>query len=65
MERFNNKLTISCIRLSDDNRHFVVAFEGGIVQINNAYSGTILYNKAEENKIDLEHEVANLDFFSK
>ena len=65
MANFSSKHPISCIRLSQDNKHFVVAFEGGTMQINNAYSGTLLFNKTEESKIDLEHEVANLGFFCK
>ena len=65
MANFSSKNAISCIKLSNDNKHFVVAFEGGSMQINNAYSGTLLYNKTEESKINLEHEVANLSFFTK
>ena len=65
MANFTSAHPISCVRLSSDNKHFVVAFEGGSMQINNAYSGTLLYNKTEESKINLEHEVANLSFFGK
>ena len=54
LDRFRTSHKISCIKLSRDNRTFVTAFEGGTVQINNAYSGAILYNKTEDSKIDLE-----------
>ena len=39
---------------------------GGTVQINNIYSGAVLYNKAEENMLDLgPQEISNLAFFHK
>lgn len=43
-----------------------VALNGGNVQINNIYSGTVLYNKATENQMDLSpFEVTDLAFFHK
>ena len=42
-----------------------MAFENGYVQLNNIYSGAVLYNKAVENEIDLGQEISDLAFFHK
>ena len=65
LEKFRTKYHIQTMTLSDDCRVFVVALQGGVLQLNNAYSGAIMYNKAYENVIDLENEVACLSFFRK
>ena len=65
LDKFKTRYHISTMKLSDDNRVFVVALQGGILQLNNAYSGAILYNKAYENMIEIENEVAGLSFFRK
>ena len=43
-----------------------MAFNGGCIQMNNIFSGAVLYNKAAENMIDLgPHEISDLAFFHK
>ena len=43
-------------------KYLLVAYEKGLVQVNNLYSGALIYNEAEPMRI--ENEVANLRFFS-
>jgi len=40
----------------------LVAFEGGVVQIHNVYSGEIIFNKVAEESLRVDHEVANMAF---
>ena len=39
-----------------------MAFEGGVVQIHNLYSGEILFNKLLEDSLRLQHEASNIMF---
>ena len=61
---FQSKMKITCARVSKDFKNLFVAFENGIVQINNLYSGSILYNKSLENQVVLDNEVASFGLFS-
>ena len=63
--KFKTKGVIQTIKLSNDCKVFAVALQGGKVQINNAQSGAVLYNKAQEHQIDIENEVSTLRFFKK
>ena len=44
-EDFKSRLKIQRATLSECNKILVVSFEGGLIQVNNVYSGAILYNK--------------------
>jgi len=46
------------------NNYLLIAFQGGLVQIYNVYSGAVLYNKKEQQNLNLGIEVANLAFFN-
>lgn len=54
------------MKLCSDKAVIAVAFNGGQIQLNNIYSGTVLFNKAAENMLDLgPQEVSDLAFFHK
>lgn len=44
-------------------RQLYVALEGGYLQVNNIYSGAIIYNKSVEDNLKLEHEISDILFF--
>jgi len=49
---------------ADDMLKFlVVCFEGGEIQINNLYTGALVYNNYSGEALKLEYEVAKLSFF--
>lgn len=39
-------------------KFLIVALEGGIVQVNNLYTGALIYNNSNVEAIDLGYEVA-------
>jgi len=53
-DAFKIKAKIHCAKLATDNKHLVVAFEGGLVQVHHLYSGVILYNKKADESLSLE-----------
>lgn len=66
LDHFKQRHQIQAVQLSPDQRVVAVAFQGGFVQLNNIYSGCVMYNKAFENQIDLgPQEISNLAFFHK
>jgi WD40 repeat protein len=40
-----------------------VALEGGYLQVNNVYSGAVVYNKSVVDNLSLEHEISDILFF--
>jgi hypothetical protein len=62
-EEFKNRLKIQTAAISECFKILVVSFEGGLIQLNNVYSGATLYNKNVHKTIDLGLEVADLSFF--
>lgn len=46
---FKHRHQIQAIQLSPDQRVIAVAFQGGFIQLNNIFSGNVMYNKAFEN----------------
>lgn len=44
-------------------KFMVVCFEGGEIQINNLYTGALIYNNYNVDALKLEYEVAKLSFF--
>ena len=63
-EAFKAKAKIHCVKLAPDNKHLMVAFEGGVVQVHHLYSGQIVFNKKLDEALNLEQEIANLAFGS-
>ena len=57
---------ISTAVIDPSFRKVAVAFQKGYIQINNIYSGSVLYNKTYENLIDCgPQEISSLAFFCK
>jgi uncharacterized protein YneR len=50
--------------LDPSENNLLVAFQGGCVQIHNIYSGQVLFNKAQEEALELEQEIAKVHFFT-
>lgn len=44
-------------------RMVFVALEGGYLQVNNVYSGAVVYNKSVVDNLWLEHEISDILFF--
>jgi hypothetical protein len=44
-------------------KFLIVAIEGGIVQINNLYTGALIYNNSNVEAIDIGYEIAQAKFF--
>jgi len=44
-------------------KFLVVCFEGGEIQINNLYTGALVYNNYSSDALKLEYEVAKISFF--
>ena len=66
LSHFKQHKQIQSVTLCPEKAVIAVALNGGNVQINNIYSGTVLYNKAAENQMDLSpFEVTDLAFFHK
>jgi len=50
---------------SDRNKKFLmVCFEGGEIQVNNLYTGALIYNNYNLEAIKFENEVAQVEFFT-
>ena len=55
------------IQLAKADRHrrfLLICFEGGEVQVNNFYTGALVYNNFTIETIKFEHEVAQAEFFT-
>jgi len=63
-DAFKAKAKIHCCRLAPDQKHLVVAFEGGVVQVHHLYTGNIIFNKKIDESLNLFQEVANIAFGS-
>lgn len=51
-------------KLEPYNKRLVyVALEGGYLQVNNVYSGAVVYNKSVQDNLYLEHEISDILFF--
>ena len=50
-------------RLEPKKRLLFVALEGGYLQVNNIYSGAIVFNKSIEDQIRLDKEISDILFF--
>ena len=59
---FKHSAIIQACKVDSESRYLLVAFEGGVVQIHNLYSGEILFNKLLEDSLKLEHEASNIMF---
>lgn len=61
---FSARDKIQCVRIDPTFRFLVVAFQGGIIKIFNIFSGAVMFNKAADETLDIEQEVAEISFFS-
>jgi hypothetical protein len=53
-DAFKSKAKIHSVKLAPDNKHLIVAFEGGFVQVHHLYSGIIVFNKKPDEALHLE-----------
>lgn len=51
--------------ISSENKHLLVAFEGGLVQMHNVYTGAVIYNRSQDECLDIGHEINSLAFLGK
>lgn len=50
---------------SDKHRRFLmICFEGGEIQVNNFYTGALIYNNFNVDTLKFENEVAQAEFFT-
>lgn len=61
-DEFTDRKKLTGCTVDKDFKHIVVAYESGIVQVNNLHSGQLLYNEAE-NMMVLDTEVSDMRFF--
>ena len=53
LNHFKQRHKIQAVEVCPDKRGIAIAFQGGSFQLNNLHSGTVLFNKAYENMLDL------------
>lgn len=46
------------VRSDEERKFLIVAFEGGEIQINNLYTGALIYNNSNVEPIKIEYEIA-------
>lgn len=56
----SNRKRIQFCSLDPTNFYLLVAFQGGLVQVNDIYTGSILFNKVGSEALNLEQEVTNV-----
>jgi WD40 repeat protein len=61
-EELTDKKKLTSCTVDREMKHIVVAYESGIVQVNNLHSGQLLFNETEDMMV-LDNEVSDLRFF--
>ena len=59
----DNRKKATVARSDDENKFLIVAFEGGEIQVNNLFTGALIYNNSAVTPIQIDTEIAQLKFF--
>ena len=64
MESNSEKKKIQLVRSDADIKFLLVAFEAGEIQVNNLFTGALIYNNSNVKPIKIENEITNMKFFN-
>lgn len=52
------------VKSDEDLKFLIVTFEAGEIQVNNLFSGALIYNNANVKPIKIDYEIAQIKFFN-